>query len=249
MTPNVFLLYCLSGAERGKRYELEPGQSLTIGRDPGEHGIHISDILASRMHLSVTVHDGYLEIKDLSSANGSRLNSHLIEDTAKAELKDIITLGHTSFLVEDQQKSTAQSMSSDHIVRRHNDSQRMRRDYDKRKTLHVEPVTHSDNSSSDSTLSFLCSSLPLAILILDQNGLVILANDKMKHLCGSDISAAQSSEHMLEQLANHLVDRSELDKLINTNSYAHISIETIDGQIWTAWCYRQNNMIGLYILE
>lgn len=53
----------------------------------------------SRIHCEVTIHDGYVAVRDLHSANGTRVNGEFVESEKQLFSGDRLSLGSCSFEV------------------------------------------------------------------------------------------------------------------------------------------------------
>lgn len=82
-------------------YELGE-KPLTAGRSP-EADIVIYDERASRVHCGFRLWDGDFYVKDLKSKNGTLVNDKSIE-VAKIRGGDIVRIGNTLLMVEDEQQ-------------------------------------------------------------------------------------------------------------------------------------------------
>ncbi len=102
-------LRCLSGPLTGEIMELEPGQSYILGREPKPFGVEKSILLASktvsRNHCILEWKEGRLQIRDLQSSNGIRVNRKKVPQTELQE-RDLIQVGEFSFVVEEGERST-----------------------------------------------------------------------------------------------------------------------------------------------
>ena len=83
----------------GEYFPLIPGQACTIGRS-NSNRIVVKDDLSSRDHADITYTDGAWLVRDLSSLNGTRVDSILIEPDVPYELEVgcEITVGRNRFL-------------------------------------------------------------------------------------------------------------------------------------------------------
>ena len=88
-----------------------PGQTITIGRDPGST-IVLNDPLVSRQHAMVTRQGSNFLVRNHRSRNGTQINGHDIEEAELTE-GDRLTIGRTSLvnhhgvLVELEEQDTA----------------------------------------------------------------------------------------------------------------------------------------------
>lgn len=91
-------LTCVSGTCQGVSGALPPmTEPVIVGRDSDSH-LCLDDARASGRHASLTVHDGVVEVEDLSSRNGIRVNDKKV---AKAQLKpgDVLSVGKSELLL------------------------------------------------------------------------------------------------------------------------------------------------------
>ena len=89
---------CVSGSCQGVSGTLPPmAAPVIVGRDPGSH-LCLEDDRASGRHASLTVHDATIEVEDLGSRNGIRVNDKKV---AKAQLKpgDVLAVGKSELLL------------------------------------------------------------------------------------------------------------------------------------------------------
>ena len=71
------------------------GTSIVLGRDPA-CDIHLDDPSVSSRHCRITMHDGQPLVDDLSSTNGTIINTARITGTHLLAAGDLITLGTIS---------------------------------------------------------------------------------------------------------------------------------------------------------
>ncbi len=103
-------LVCLSGMNKGEEYELSEGNN-TIGRSE-ENTICVFDKKSSRHHCQVILHGDALQIEDLNSTNGLRLNNAFMTGTVPLKVGDHIRLGQTVFLVSDRSVKETEDITS-----------------------------------------------------------------------------------------------------------------------------------------
>lgn len=94
-------LFCIQGSQRGTHFDLEAlagedGAVVTIGREKGNL-IQVDDHEVSRRHAELRLEDGCYRVVDLSSSNGSFVNSRRIDEAALAP-GDRLQVGRTLFL-------------------------------------------------------------------------------------------------------------------------------------------------------
>ena len=71
------------------------GTSIVLGRDPACE-VHLDDPSVSSRHCRITMHDGQPLVDDLSSTNGTIINTARITGTHLLAAGDLITLGTIS---------------------------------------------------------------------------------------------------------------------------------------------------------
>lgn len=238
-------LYCVQGKERGRRYPLQPGSEVVIGRAAGDDGITITDILASRRHLLLSISDDEIAVEDLGSANGSQLNGRNISKPVSAGAGDILTLGDTSLLVEGERTASGETETETPLQRRKRRSSQLLRTADLSPAT-PQPELHTH--AGDQLLAFVLSSLPAAVLVQDVAGNVILANDRLKELAGLEIVAGRSAKDVLGLLAGRLRRPRDIDALSNGRHGESMRLETVDTWSWNAWVSEDERLRAFYIL-
>ena len=89
-------LVVTSGPLEGERFEV--GEEFTIGREQTD--LHLEDEEVSRRHARFTAVPGGLELEDLGSRNGTRLNGVRIEQTVPLSDGAQVRIGQTTMRVE-----------------------------------------------------------------------------------------------------------------------------------------------------
>lgn len=90
-------LEILSGPDQGKKIALPGGSSISIGRDPSQCNLVLSDEQVSRLHARVTCRtDGMLQVEDSGSTYGTFVNQARISGAEKIKPEDSITLGSST---------------------------------------------------------------------------------------------------------------------------------------------------------
>ena len=87
--------------------DLAEGET-TIGRD-GTCTISVDDELVSRTHASFKRHDGYIEVTDLGSRNGTRVNGVVIRQTTRLAHGDRIRIGPRELVFYDTERERRRS--------------------------------------------------------------------------------------------------------------------------------------------
>ena len=111
-----------SGSEPGRRIDLEPG-TLTLGRTPavgsstGDAGkaVHIAAPGISRRHAELVVTEHSVSLRDLGSANGSRVNQKKVQGSVT--LADGDFLQFADVVLKFHRHRTAEVMLHDRIYR------------------------------------------------------------------------------------------------------------------------------------
>jgi pSer/pThr/pTyr-binding forkhead associated (FHA) protein len=84
------------GLEAGKRYPL--AGDVVLGREAADIVIHDPEV--SRRHAEITAVGGQLEIRDLGSENGTRVNERRITAPTPLTPGDMVSIGRTKFIVD-----------------------------------------------------------------------------------------------------------------------------------------------------
>lgn len=101
-----FVLEILSGPKRGTVFDLTRKETI-IGRGGDSH-LCLEDDEVSRRHCAVLVSRGEVSLKDLGSANGTLVNSRLVEQVA-LNSGDVIRVGKSELRLGSQESDTAAS--------------------------------------------------------------------------------------------------------------------------------------------
>ncbi|MBC7967694.1 MAG: FHA domain-containing protein, partial [Fuerstia sp.] len=72
-------LLLINGPNRGTRHEIAPDQDVVIGRSVGCN-LRLDDSEVSRQHARISHSGEDLVLRDLSSANGTRVNGHVLTE-------------------------------------------------------------------------------------------------------------------------------------------------------------------------
>lgn len=100
-----WLLKVMTGPSTGAEHPLEEGNTYVIGSDDSNCDITLHDISISRQHARLTLtEDEVLNIEDLQSRNGVRIDGALVEGESTLTPSHLVSLGTTSFLVIDKEK-------------------------------------------------------------------------------------------------------------------------------------------------
>lgn len=88
-----------SGPESGRSIVLERGQTITFGRG-SKAGVALSyDNLLSGLHFEIAFTDRGVQIRDLGSRNGTKLNGAEVKEAAPLRNSDYIMAGQTGFSI------------------------------------------------------------------------------------------------------------------------------------------------------
>ncbi len=101
-------LICLSGMNKGDEYELSEGET-SLGRSEN-NTICVFDKKVSRRHCTISIKDDSdcVEIEDLNSTNGTRVNNVFISGSKPLSIGDHIRLGQTVFLLSDRARKNVE---------------------------------------------------------------------------------------------------------------------------------------------
>jgi pSer/pThr/pTyr-binding forkhead associated (FHA) protein len=250
--PHVLYLHCLQGKERGQRFRLQPGDRVQIGRDPGEPGITISDLLASRHHAEILADDAHATIRDLDSANGTRINGKAVLEAQILHAGDILTIGHSSFVLEDPRINSTTDNADGTRTLRKQQSARLRKQLERTRDVPdtVEALNR-QGGSEVALLTTLLASLPLAVLVFDEGKHVITANDLMRSLTGSlPLEPSQDAAFGLTVLADQLRYPDDLAAALGSDDHRPVRLELAStDDHWILWHYRQDRTTVLFLLE
>lgn len=91
------VLEVMEGADKGKKFKVE-NRSTIIGRSPRADFV-LEDPAVSMRHCQIEIHDkDKMTVKDLASANGTRLNNHYVS-AVKIRDQDLIHIGETKIKI------------------------------------------------------------------------------------------------------------------------------------------------------
>ena len=103
--PSKWFLKVVNGSNEGGQFDLRPQQTYTIGSKASDCDILISESSVSRKHLSVTVlPNGNVDIVDLNSKNGSKINHKPLDERASIDTTTVITLGSTDIMLVSRER-------------------------------------------------------------------------------------------------------------------------------------------------
>lgn len=96
----------ISGPNAGAEFGIQPGDTFILGKDPESADIVFQDLSVSRQHAKISAdEDGVVTIEDLGSKNGVFVNGARIEEKKTLDSQDHVSLGTTSFLMIDRERS------------------------------------------------------------------------------------------------------------------------------------------------
>jgi S-DNA-T family DNA segregation ATPase FtsK/SpoIIIE len=99
--PSRWVLHAVGGPAAGLRFDLPVGEHV-IGRDPdGDAPIPITDTSISRRHLALFVGDATVEIDDLGSTNGTRVDGRPITGRTQLQVGAVVEIGATLLSLEE----------------------------------------------------------------------------------------------------------------------------------------------------
>ena len=102
-----WLLKVMTGPSTGAEHPLEEGNTYIIGSDDTNCDIILHDISISRQHARLTLsEDETLNIEDLQSRNGVRIDGSLVEGETNLIPSHLVSLGTTSFLIIDKERKS-----------------------------------------------------------------------------------------------------------------------------------------------
>ena len=91
--PHAFLVIHVEGGERSSRViDLPDGVDVTFGRSRGAT-VHVDNEKISRMHARIRRTGDVIEVEDLGSRNGTRVNNDKIEGVRRLESGDEVSIG------------------------------------------------------------------------------------------------------------------------------------------------------------
>lgn len=112
-----------AGADQGRYYDLNRGESCLIGRDSSACCLVLSDNEVSRQHLKVEVgSDGTIAIEDLKSSNGVFLSSGRIDQRALLREGEPVTIGSTTIEIVSLGQGQGYDRQDEHMTRAGNGS-------------------------------------------------------------------------------------------------------------------------------
>lgn len=107
-----WLLKVITGPNSGAEFNMQKGDSYTLGKDPSVCDIVFQDLSVSREHARITLDDQEnVFIEDLGSRNGTVVNGVLVTEKKQLASQDLVAIGTTSFLVIDRSLVTSTIVS------------------------------------------------------------------------------------------------------------------------------------------
>ena len=80
-------------------YPIPYGSTVRIGRSIESNLRLFEDTSVSRDHCEITSHGTRVEVTDLKSRNGTKLNGHRISSPTELQHRDVITVGESSLII------------------------------------------------------------------------------------------------------------------------------------------------------
>ena len=103
-TASRFVLKITSGPNLGAEFNISPGTSYVLGKDPTTCDIIFQDLSVSKEHGKISCsEDNIASIEDLGSKNGIYINGKKLEEITPLHSQDIITFGTTVFVFVDKE--------------------------------------------------------------------------------------------------------------------------------------------------
>lgn len=101
-----WMLKVISGPNQGAEFGMHVGESYVLGKDASLCDIVFQDLSVSRQHARISLTpSGELSIEDLHSRNGILVNSEKVDGSLPLKSQDLISLGTTSFILIDRERS------------------------------------------------------------------------------------------------------------------------------------------------
>jgi pSer/pThr/pTyr-binding forkhead associated (FHA) protein len=91
-------LICISGMNKGHEYKLPENGEVTLGRSE-KNDICVFDKKSSRQHCRIYVKGDSIEVEDLKSTNGLKVNDDFITGKRPIKQGDRVGIGQTEFLL------------------------------------------------------------------------------------------------------------------------------------------------------
>lgn len=104
----------MSGAVKGKKFELRHDR-MTIGRNQ-VNDVVLADEAVSSQHCYIVRHGSRYYLHDLNSTNGTMLNFERIQDRAELKPQDMIQIGSSEFVFNDETKTASESKSTSKLA-------------------------------------------------------------------------------------------------------------------------------------
>lgn len=99
-----FLLKVIHGPNNGAEFSMQKGTTYLIGTDPNTCDIVFHDTSVSRQHAKLVVNDDEsMTVEDLSSKNGTIVDTNKISEKTLLSPNTLVTLGTTSFVIYDRE--------------------------------------------------------------------------------------------------------------------------------------------------
>lgn len=99
-----WLIKVIGGTNSGAEFNMAPGKTYIIGKDPEECDIVFQDLSVSKRHARVSLsNDHKVTIEDLDSRNGVFVGGIKITEVTELKAQDTVTVGTSTFIVIDQE--------------------------------------------------------------------------------------------------------------------------------------------------
>lgn len=99
-----WLIKVIGGPNSGAEFNMAPGNTYIIGKDPQECDIVFQDLSVSKRHARVSLsNDHKVTIEDLDSRNGVFVGGLKITEVTELKPQDTVTVGTSTFIVIDQE--------------------------------------------------------------------------------------------------------------------------------------------------
>lgn len=99
-----WLIKVIGGPNSGAEFNMAPGNTYIMGKDPQECDIVFQDLSVSKRHARVSLSDDHkVTIEDLDSRNGVFVGGLKITEVTELKPQDTVTVGTSTFIVIDQE--------------------------------------------------------------------------------------------------------------------------------------------------
>lgn len=99
-----WMIKVIGGPNSGAEFNMAPGKTYIIGKDPEECDIAFQDLSVSKRHAKISLSaDHNVTIEDLDSRNGVFVGGLKITEVTELKPQDTVTIGTSTFIVIDQE--------------------------------------------------------------------------------------------------------------------------------------------------